>query len=320
MPKITVISHEIVKELLPFEQAFAIVEAAFTEFHQRKSQLYPAVREMVPDHHGIFGIKSSYLLEDRCIGLKAGGFWSKNTERQKMNHQSTMLLFDAETGEPVCLLDANYVTIARTAAAGAVAAKHLARKDSSVISVIGSGTQARAQVDGLLRLFPIKEVVVYSRNAESANDFVRQLLDKGMSARYTCSPEEAVRTGDIVVTTTPSFSPIVQTSWIKEGTHINAVGSDTKGKRELLINRPLDKVVCDVWEQCSIMGEVQHGFPRTELYAELGQITSGDKAGREHPKETTLFDATGLSIQDVKTAFHVYKQAKINGLGQTITL
>lgn len=320
MPKITVLNHEIIKELLPLDKTLELVEAAFTEFYQQKSQLYPAVRELVPNHHGIFGIKSSYLLEDQCIGLKAGGFWSKNTERHKMNHQSTMVLFDAETGEPICLLDANYVTIMRTAAAGAIAAKYLARKESEVVSVIGSGTQAKAQVEGLLHLFPIKEVVVYSRTVESANHFVRQLLEKGVAARFTHSPEEAVRTADIVITTTPSFSPVVQTSWLKAGTHISAVGSDTIGKRELMIDKPVDKVVCDYWEQCSIMGELQYGFPRHELYAEIGQITSGDKIGRQQANETTLFDTTGLSIQDLKTAFHVYKQAKKNGIGQTIML
>ncbi|MGG1663301.1 ornithine cyclodeaminase family protein [Brevibacillus sp. NRS-1366] len=320
MPEITVINQELVKDLFNMDDAIQIVEKAFTEFDQEKSKMFPAIREMVPEHQGIFGIKSSYLLGENCIGLKAGGFWSENSKKQKMNHQSTMLLFNAETGEPTCLLDANQITTIRTAAAGAIAAKYLARKNSKVVGIIGSGTQARAQLEGILHLFPIKEVNVWSRNKTSGTTFAQEIIERGIKAHFISSPDEVVSTADIVITTSPSFSPVIKTSWVKKGAHINAIGSDTKGKQEILIDTHLNKVVCDFWEQSSIMGELQHGFSKDSLYAEIGQITSGAKPGRQYDGETTLFDSTGLSVQDVKSASYIYEKAKMNGLGYTISI
>lgn len=320
MSKVLVINQDLVKDLVNMSGAIEMVEQAFLGFHQKKSKIYPAVREMIQEHDGIFGIKSAYLMDEKCIGLKAGGFWNHNVKRGKTNHQSTMVLFDAQTGEPVCLLDANYLTGIRTGAAGAVAAKYLARKNSKTVGIIGCGVQSRTQLEGLLAQFPIEQVLIFDRFEESAKKFKQEIVAKGLRAQVSASPEILAGRADIIVTTTPSFSPVLKTSWVKEGTHINAMGSDTKGKRELDIDQMPTKLVCDLWEQSSIMGELQHGTGKADVHAEIGQIVSGEKAGRENDKEITLFDGTGLAVQDLQVAGYVYSKAKERNLGVTVEL
>jgi alanine dehydrogenase len=320
MAEVLVLKGDMMKELVSFQEATRIVEGAFWDFYQNKSIVYPAVREMVEEYNGIFGVKSSYLVEGKSIGLKAGGFWKNNESLGKINHQSTMLLFNPETGEPVCLLDANYLTGIRTGAAGAVAAKHLARKNSRVVGLIGAGVQARTQLEGLLTQFPIKEVLVYSRTQAGSEKLVQEIQQQGIKAVYLDSQETVVRNSDIVVTTTPSFSPVIKTSWAREGTHINAMGSDTRGKRELVIDKLPDKVICDLWEQSSIMGELQHDFSKNDVHAEIGELASGEKPGREKEDEITLFDSTGIAIQDLSVATYAYRKAKEMKKGVMIEL
>lgn len=314
MSKLIVISENDVKNSLTMNEAIHLVEKAYSQLSDSRSAIFPAVREEVQEHRGIFGIKSSYLVEKKYIGLKAGGFWSGNAARGKTNHQSTMMLFNAESGEPLCILSANYLTGIRTGAAGAVAAKYLAKKTSEVIGIIGAGTQSRTQLEGLLSLFPIKKVAIYSRSEEGARRLAGEINGRGFAADICKSPQQLAEQADIIVTATSANSPVLKTSWVRSGTHINAFGSDTKGKRELEIDKLPDKMVCDLWDQCSIMGEFQHGISRDELYAEIGEIINAKKNGRENDQEITLFDSTGLSVQDVEVAAYVYEKVRNSGL------
>ncbi|SEC45048.1 ornithine cyclodeaminase family protein [Paenibacillus sp. GP183] len=320
MSEMMIIGENDVKSLLTMKEAIQLVEKAYSELNDSKSIIFPAIREEIPAHKGIFGIKSSYLKQQKYIGLKAGGFWPGNAAKGKLNHQSTMLLFNAESGEPVCAVGANYLTGIRTGAAGAVAAKYLAKPDSKVVGIIGTGTQSRTQLEGLFTQFPIEKIAIYSRTEDGAERLSKEIIERGLAIDvciYT-HPQEVTEQADIIVTSTPSFSPIIKTSWVKSGTHINAIGSDTKGKREIEIDKKPDKMVCDLWEQCSIMGEFQHGISRNELYAEIGEIVNGKKMGRENNHEITLFDSTGLSVQDLEAAVYVYEKARNSGLGSLI--
>jgi alanine dehydrogenase len=317
MSEMMIISENDAKSILTMIDAIYLVEKAYSEFNDSKSEIFPAVREEIQAHKGIFGIKSSYLKQQKYIGLKAGGFWLGNAAKGKMNHQSTMLLFNAESGEPVCALSANYLTGIRTGAAGAVAAKYLAKTNSKVVGIIGSGTQSRTQLEGLLTQFPIEKVVIYGRNTDGSERFAKEIIDR-LAVEVCASPQEVAEQADIIVTSTPSYLPLLKTSWVKQGTHINAIGSDTKGKRELEIDKKPEKLVCDLWEQSSIMGEFQHGISRNELYAEIGEIINGKKNGRENEDEITLFDSTGLSVQDVEAAVYIYEKARNSGLGSLV--
>ncbi|MDT3424976.1 ornithine cyclodeaminase/alanine dehydrogenase [Paenibacillus forsythiae] len=308
--QVMIISESDVKSLLTLQDAIHLTEKAYSELNAAQSMIFPAVREEIKEYQGIFGIKSSYLIAKKYIGLKAGGFWLGNAAKGKMNHQSTMMLFDAESGEPLCALSANYLTAVRTGAAGAVAAKSLARKDSKIIGIIGAGTQARTQLEGLLATFPVEQVLIYGKTEGKEELLAKEIIEKGYSAAICPSPQELAGQSDIIVTTTPSYAPVLHTSWVKDGAHINAIGSDTRGKRELVIDRKPDKMVCDLWVQSSIMGEFQHGITREELYAEIGEIVNNNKKGRENEGEITLFDSTGLSVQDLEVASFVYEAFK----------
>jgi alanine dehydrogenase len=320
MPKIKIISERDVETLLTMKDAIHLVEKAYSELNDFKSTIFPAVREEISDHKGIFGVKSSYLKEKRFVGFKAGGFWLGNAAKGKTNHQSTMMLFDAESGEPVCVLSANYLTKIRTGAAGAVAAKYLARKDSKIVGLIGAGAQSKTQLEGLLHYFPVEKIAIYNRTENNARKLAKEIMEMGLAADICLSPEELTEQADIIVTTTPSYSPVLKTSWVKNGTHINAFGSDTKGKRELDIDKKPNKMICDLWEQCSIMGEFQHGISRNDLYAEIGDIVNAKKNGRENDQEITLFDSTGLSVQDLEVAVYIYEKAKESGYGSSAEL
>ncbi|MEX2460682.1 MAG: ornithine cyclodeaminase family protein [Paenibacillaceae bacterium] len=319
MTKVRIISEMDVENLLTMKDAIHLVEKAYSDLNDFKSIIFPAVREEISDHKGIFGVKSSYLKEKRVIGLKAGGFWLGNTAKGKTNHQSSMMLFDAESGEPLCVLNANCLTRIRTGAAGAVAAKYLARKDSKIVGLIGAGVQSRTQLEGLLLHFPIERVAIYSRG-DDAGILAKEIMEMGLAADILLTPEEITERADIIVTTTPSYTPILKTSWIKNGTHINAFGSDTKGKQEIDIDKRPDKLICDLWEQCSIMGEFQHGISRNDLYAEIGDIANGKKIGRENDQEITLFDSTGLSVQDLEVAVYIYEKSKDSEFGLSVEL
>ncbi|GED66754.1 alanine dehydrogenase [Brevibacillus reuszeri] len=309
MAKVLVINQGLFQELVNFQEVMETVETAFTQFAQSRSVVFPSVRERIEEHNGIYSIKSSYLIEEGAIGLKTGGFWNDNWKKGKTNHQSVMLLLSPETGEPICLLDANSLTAIRTAAAGAVAAKYLALPESRTVSLIGAGIQARAQLEGLLHLFPLEKVTVYSRTQASAARLVEEIRQKGLQAEQAETPREAVDSSDIVVTTTPAFSPVIKTSWLQKGAHLNAMGSDTSGKREVELDRLPDKIVCDLWEQASHLGELQGQLSRDSLFAEIGQITGKELPGRQTPSEITMFDSTGLAIQDLSVAQFVYRKA-----------
>jgi alanine dehydrogenase len=320
MSEIIVISENDVRSILTMNDVIHLVEKAYSELDDSKSEIFPTVREEIQAHRGIFGIKSSYLKQPEYLGLKAGGFWLGNAAKGIMNHQSTMVLFNAESGEPVCVLGANYLTGIRTGAAGVVAAKYMAKTTSKVIGMIGTGAQSRVQLEGLLTQFPIEKVAIYGRTTIGSEALAKEIRERGLAAEVCAYPQEATEQADIIVTSTPSYSPIVKTSWVGNGTHINAIGSDTRGKRELEIDKKPDKMVCDLWSQCSVLGEFQHGISRNELYAEIGEIVNGKKTGRENDREITLFDSTGLSVQDLEAAVFVYEQAKSSGIGSSATI
>jgi alanine dehydrogenase len=223
-------------------------------------------------------------------------------------------------------MGATYLTSMRTGAAGAVAARTLARQNSQVVGIIGAGVQARTQLLGLSRHFRIEHVIVSDSSLERAQSFrddVRPYLD--CDCLTTTSPKDACQC-DILVTTTPSRRPVVQDKWIRAGTHINAIGADARGKQELessLTKRA--KVVVDDLTQAVHSGEVNVPISEgvlapQDIYAQIGEILTGKKPGRVSDEEITIFDSTGLGIQDVAAGNAVYKKALDTVLGMRLKL
>ena len=328
MSEVIILSQDDVKACLPMSKAIQAVQEAYIAFAKGRVKMPPVMHLDVSQYNGEIDIKSGFIEDFGLIGIKiASGFYD--------NHKiglppgiAVILLMDLKTSMPLAIMDGTYVTAYRTGAAGAVAAKVLARKDTETIGVIGAGTQARMQILALREIFSLKEVKVWD-----IDNVAKEIYSIEMSKQLniTVSPvkniRDAVIGSDIVVTATPSKKALVMKDWIKQGIHINSIGADAPGKQELdpMIIKMADKVVVDSLDQCKIIGEIQHAIKsglvkEKEIYAEIGQILKGKKKGRDSDKEITLFDSTGLAAQDIAAANIVYKQAKEKGLGKVVSL
>ena len=230
---------------------------------------------------------------------------------------AAIILVDPETGFPLAILDGTHLTALRTGAAGAVAAKYLSRKNSGVAGFVGCGVQARSQLMCLLEVRPIRQIKIWEfRGDEARAREFRIWAERTYGLETIVSPalDEITAEVDILVTTTPSRNPLV--TKVSAGTHINAIGADAPGKQEidpLLLTRA--KVVIDDWTQASHSGEInvpfrKRKFRKGDVHAELGHIVAKKAKGRTSPGEITLFDATGLAIQDVACAHTAYEALK----------
>ena len=314
------LSDDLIQRELTMEKVIELVEEAFAADARGRAITFPAIVEYVGKANAHFGLKSGYLDLEKgeVLGLKAGGYWLENQQRHGLpNHRATLLLIDPDTGEALAVMPANTITRMRTAAAGAVAARHLAREDASTVAVLGTGEQAHAQLEALRLTRKIAKILVWGRTPAAVASYVRAWQGRDVEVRAAENPADALAQSDIVVTTTPATSPVVLDRWVRAGTHINAIGSDGAGKREIdpaLIRR--SKFVADKASQSQTIGELQQLGPL--LHAELGQICAGLRAGRESREEITIFDSSGVSFQDLVVADFLARHARENGLAQVI--
>lgn len=316
-----------VKKLISIRETIEAVEEAFLAKGLGKAQMPPKSYVFFNRYEGDFRVMPAYLEDTEAAGVKIVNVHPQNPSKYSMpTVMATILLLDPRTGAPLAIMDGTTITNVRTGAAGAVAAKYLAQKDSRVVALIGAGAQAMTQFLALNEIFKIEELRVSDKveaNAEKYASEVKKRFD--ISIKVT-DAKEAVQGADIIVTTTPVKSPIVMNDWVSEGVHINAIGADAPGKQELdpeILKRA--RIVIDNWEQASHSGEInvpisKGMLAREDVYAELGEIVSGKKSGRTSRDEITVFDSTGLAIQDVATAWLVYKKAKEIDMGTKVEL
>ena len=336
------LSEDFVCRELSMQIVIALVEQAFAADARGDAITFPAIVDHVGSARAHFGIKSGYLrlpgeqaaagrsggtergAAQEVLGLKAGGYWMLNQARHGLpNHRATMLLIDPESGGPLAVVSANTITRMRTAAAGAIAARHLARADAATVTVFGTGEQAHAQLEALRLTRPISRIFVCGRTSASIDRYIGAWRELGVAAAAASDLPECLAQSDVVVTTTPATSPLVMSGWVPAGTHINAVGSDGAGKKELdpeLVRR--SKFVPDKADQSVTIGELQ-GVParadgRDLIYAELGEICAGLKPGRENDREITVFDSSGVSFQDLVVANYLVNQAIRKGAGSAV--
>lgn len=257
-----------------------------------------------------------------AVGVKWINVHMGNWELGLPTIMGTLIYNDPDTGYPLAIMDATEITAYRTAATSALASKYLARPNSRSLGLVGAGHQAYVHLQAHIRLFSLDSIKVYDLRAEAADRFV------------TCFPQHPVRkaspeqvvAADIVCTLTPARGPVVQASWVRPGAHINAVGADAAGKQELdpaILGRA--RVVVDDLYQACHAGEVnvavsQGLFRQEQVYATLGEIVSGTKPGRDDAQAITIFDSTGLAIEDMATAKLVYEKARKRGGYLTVEL
>lgn len=327
MTEILVLNDQEVASLVSFDENLRMIEQAFSDFSLGKSYAFPVIREDIEKHGGIFGIKSGYLESQEALGFKAGGFWSSNKSMGLPNHQSVIILFNPANGQPRALVAANFVTQIRTAAIGAIGCKYMARSDSRILAVIGTGQQGRNQLQAALKVLPnIAEIYLYDINIASAQALAHDIAHYSQKILVADNPEQACKCADVIITAASSFKAIVMDEWIKPGTHINAIGTDTRGKQELdpkIFARAA--VVVDDINQCCYLGECQHAYDagiitRETIYGQIGEIVNKVKKGRRASEEITIFDTTGVAIQDLATAGYACEEALKKGIGSRITI
>lgn len=312
-----------VMQVLDMDLALAAVEDVFRAYGEGRVNMPPKAYLTLAhgDFRAMYG--EIFLAQDHICGLKWVNVHPENPTKGLLTVMAKILLNDPDTGLEFADLDGTHITDYRTGAAGGVAARYLARSDATRLGLVGAGAQARTQVAAILKVRPIREIVVFDRHREHAEAFAGQVASAyGVKVRATTEAAEAVAGQDMVVTTTPSRAPVVQREWVSPGTHINAIGADAAGKQELdPAILTVAKVVVDDWAQASHSGEINVPLARGQLtpeqvYGSLGDIVVGKKPGRQAPEEITVFDSTGLIIQDLGLGLAVYRRARERGLGE----
>jgi ornithine cyclodeaminase/alanine dehydrogenase len=304
-----------VASLLTIEDSIAAVERVFRMYGEGKTS--PPGILGVHAQEGGFHIKAGILnLERPYFAAKINANFPLNAQRVGLpTIQGVIALHDAENGYPLALMDSIEITIQRTGAATAVAAKYLARPDSQTLTICGCGNQGRVSLRALSNLLAFKEVFVYDLDGSEAGRFAGESSGETMARVTAISDlEKAVRASDVIVTCTPAKHFFLKESWVRPGTFIAAVGADNEEKQELeptLLSR--NKTVVDIAGQASTISELHHAIESDlmtadEVYAELGEVAAGVKTGRSSSDEIIIFDSTGMALQDVIVAAAVYER------------
>ena len=237
--KLLLLDKNQVESLLKPDDVLAAVSDAFKLHSLGEGRVFPVVRERLPTG-GVFGIKSGDVASQGLLGFKAAGFWANNRALGGEPHQATLLLFDQETGRPLCVIDGNQVTTLRTGAAGGLGLLQFARRDSTQLCVFGTGVQAQIQTRFALRLLPKLQTIRYASVDGQPDERFEAVIKAAIAASATdCTvshvtdPDAAVAASDIVITATPGAGALFSLDAVRPGTHLNCVGADTAGKREL---------------------------------------------------------------------------------------
>jgi len=299
------VREEQVKELLPLSEAIEAVEAAFKDKAEGHAVMPPKL--IIPLPGGDFRAMPAYLPRQKVAGVKVVNSHPNNRERGLPSVIATLVMIEPETGFPIAIIEATYLTALRTAAAGALGTKTFARHNSRKLAILGAGTQGRFQLlSHKFVMSNLEQVRVWSLDEELAWQLKREFEPQlGVEIAICSSAKEAVDEADVIVTTTPSRKPLVQNEWVSDGTHITCIGADAPGKQELdpaILQRA--RIFLDDMAQGMESGEVNvplhKGLLKPEQIAgELGEVLIGKKEGRRSDDEITVFSSTGLAIQDI---------------------
>jgi ornithine cyclodeaminase len=288
--------------LVTHDLAFDAAKEALIAACEEGTVTFPVVLGHGSSTQNRFSVKASATSE--LAGLKVGSYWPGNHDNGLARHNSLILLFDQDTGRIEVAMEAGTVNAYRTAAADAVAVDLLARPNAETLAIFGAGHQARYECRALARVRALRRVIIAARNNEQAEDMRTTLRQEGLNAEIA-SPQKACEAADIIVTATPSRTPLFEADWVRPGTHISSMGSDARGKQELppaLLAR--SALFCDLPEQARSVGEFQHAAPCLDITA-LGDVLLGRRPGRASADAITIFDSSGLSLQDLYIARHL---------------
>ncbi|TPI49137.1 cyclodeaminase [Mesorhizobium sp. B2-9-1] len=325
MSRITILTESDLRKIVTLDlDAVACVENAFRALATLPVAMPPILRLDIPEHRGEVDVKSAYVPGIDGFAVKISSGFFDNPTLGLPSGGGMMVLLSAKTGVvEALLLDNGYLTDIRTAAAGAVAARHLSRQDSSVAAIFGAGLQAGLQLEALRLVRPIAEARIWARDAAKAEATAARLREKlGIIVRAEPDAANAAAGADIIVTTTPSTEPLIKAGFVSASQHITAMGSDAEHKNEIApaILRMADLYVADSAKQTRRLGELHHAIEAAVFAAdaevtELGQIIAGSKPGRRSASDITIADLTGTGVQDTAIATLARDRARAANAG-----
>jgi ornithine cyclodeaminase len=328
MPRVIILTEAELRSCVALDlDAVSIVERAFASLASGGVVMPPILSMAIEERHGEVDVKTAYVPGLDCFAIKVSPGFFDNPKRGLPSLNGLMMLFSSETGiVRAVLLDNGFLTDVRTAAAGAVAAKHLAPAQVRTAGVIGAGVQAELQMKALRLVHDFSELLVWARDPAKAEAYATRMgKELGIPVRAVATAEEVVRGAQVVVTTTPAREPVIRAEWLHPGLHITAMGADAGDKNELdpKIVAAADRFVCDRNTQSLKLGEMRAAAAAGLIGAdhaadELGEICAGLKTGRRSEEEVTVCDLTGTGVQDTAIATHAFRVAQERGLGTAI--
>ncbi len=319
-----IVGEELCQKLVGRGDAFDAVEAVFGAMARDDAYNFPVIREAIGYADALYGFKSGFDRAGKVLGLKSGGYWPGNMDKGLTNHQSTVFLFDPDTGKLAALVGGNYLTAVRTAAASSVSIAHLARKDAKVLGMVGAGHQSTFQLRAAAEQRDFDKVVAWNPHPEMLPRLEAVATELGL-AFEAVTQEELGAQADVIITITSAFEPLLMKDWIKPGTHLACMGTDTKGKMEVdaaLVASA--SVFTDEVAQSITIGEAQHAIASGAMteaqITPIGQVINGTHPGRTSADEITLFDGTGVGLQDLAVASVAARLAAETGEATRVAL
>ena len=306
-----------IADLIGRDESLEAVEAVFAAMAAGDAYNFPVIREAIGHADALYGFKSGFDRKSLALGLKSGGYWPGNAARGLTNHQSTVLLFDADTGRPGALVGGNLLTALRTAAASAVSIKYLAPKGAKVLGMIGAGHQSAFQMRAAADVGDFERVIGWNYHPEMISRLADTAAEIGLPFEHV-TLERLGREADVIISITSAFAPSLMNAHVTGPTHIACMGTDTKGKQEVdaaLVARA--RLFTDEVAQSVSIGECQHAIAEGLIDAaditEIGAVINGTHEGRGDA-EVTLFDGTGVGLQDLAVAARVVDLAVEKGV------
>lgn len=323
-----VLSRQEVESLLDLDRLVDAVAQAMADLSAGRASMPPRVAAMVADRHAFLATMPSFLPSANVLLTKLVSVFPENRDRP--THQALICCFDPETGSPIALMDGTYVTATRTAAGSALATRMLSRADASEIAILGTGVQARAHAEVMVRVRAVKRLRVAGRDRARVQALVEELVAAGLPAQAAPSFEDAVRSADIVCAATHANEPVLQRAWLRPGTHVNSVGYNTSGRGEIDADTIRDALLF-VESRAAVLAPPPSGavelrlaieqgvVAKEHIRAEIGELVAG-RAGRTEPAQLTLYKSVGVAVQDAAAAAVVLRAAQEKNVGTEIRL
>jgi len=320
-----------VRELLDLDALVDAMAAAMVDASTGAASMPQRIAALVPGQEGMVAAMPAFLPSAKALAVKLVSLFPRNAGSTLPTRQGVIVAFDPDTGTPVALMDAIYITAARTAAGSALATRLLARPDAAVLAVLGSGVQARSHARAIPRVRPVREVRIASRNRAAVERLAQELADElRIPVRPAGSYREAMQGADIVAATTHAAEPVVRREWVAPGMHITSVGFNREG-REVDGDTVRDSLVVVETRAAALapypsgandlLWAIRDGLiDAGHVHAELGELVSGRRPGRTSRDQITLYKSGGVAVQDVAAAALVLREAHARGVGRDIPI